>query len=225
MALWDELKVVLLDLEDSGALAPYPDPRMDERQEPPFEIRLQWWASEIAEDLHRRFGDDVKLVVGMGPYPEPQVRRQVNAPDDIPDMDPTLMSVDLVSPITVASGSTVRGELRVENMSAESIVISTNGGVTAQVVDPRTGVVVGGFVGWQTLPSVYFRAAPGDTVVVPVLVGTASLLPELGYAIPAGEWAIQIVLELEEGDGEGRHSSLTERRRLRTPPLPITVTD
>jgi hypothetical protein len=109
-------------------------------------------------------------------------------------------------------------------MTTGIIVICTNGQVTAQVVDPRTRAVVGGFAGGQILPGVYFRAAPGETVVVPVLVGTASFLPDVGYAIPAGEWAIQVVLELADDSGEGWQRSLTERRRLRSRPLPITVT-
>jgi hypothetical protein len=228
VAVWDELKVVLLDLESSGALVSYPDPSVDTHRQPPFEIRLQWWASEIAEDLPRRFGDDVKLVVGLRPYPEPQPRRQVGAPDHIPDMDPTVMSVALDASIAVSSGHTARGALRVHNMSADAIVTCTNGQVTAQVVDPRTRAVVGGFTGAQTLPGVYFRAAAGDTVVVPVLVGTASASADLGYAVPAGDWAIQVILELDDGDGFGWQRGgvgRPSRRRLRTPLLPITVTN
>jgi hypothetical protein len=134
------------------------------------------------------------------------------------------MTVELDAPIIVSSGHTVRGALRIHNLRADTIVICTNGQVTAQVVDPRSRAVVGGFAGGQILPGVYFRAAPGETVVVPVLVGTASLLPELGYAVPAGEWAIRATLELADDSGEGWQRSLTERRRLRTPLLPITVT-
>jgi hypothetical protein len=44
-----------------------------------------------------------------------------------------------------------------------------------------------------------------------ILVATASLVPELGYAIPQGQWAIDLDLEVA---GKGR---------FRTPPLPITV--
>jgi hypothetical protein len=51
MAVWDVCKVALLGLESSGALTQYPDPRLDEHREPPFEIRLQWWASEIVDEL------------------------------------------------------------------------------------------------------------------------------------------------------------------------------
>ncbi len=95
------------------------------------------------------------------------------------------MTVELDAPIVVASGQTVRGALRVHNLSANVIVICTNGQVTAQVADPRTRVVVGGFAGMQKLPLIHFSAAPGETVVVPVLVGTASASQDLGYAVPS----------------------------------------
>jgi len=99
MAVWDELKIVLLDLEGSGALVSYPDPRSDVGQEPLFRIHLAPWATEAAENLHRRFGDDVRLIVGFLRYPECRPRRQhPSAPDDIPDLDPTLMTVDLSFP-------------------------------------------------------------------------------------------------------------------------------
>ncbi len=227
MTVWDELKVVLLELESSGALVGYPDPRMDEGRQPPFGIDLAPWATDIAKELHHRFGDDVELVVGAFSYPDRKPQREhAGAPEDIPDMDLTLMTVELDAPIVVASGHTVRGALRVHNLSANAIVICTNGQVTAQVVDPRTKVVVGGFAGMQKLPLILFRAAPGETVVVPVLVGTASLSPDLGYVVPAGDWAIQMVLELEDENATGwpRGTGTPGRRRVRTPLLPITVT-
>ncbi|MGA2805269.1 MAG: hypothetical protein ABSF89_12910 [Acidimicrobiales bacterium] len=227
MTVWDELKVVLLELEGKGTLVMYPDPRVDDNRQPPFQIHLQAWATDAAESLHRRFGDDVELVVGFLRYPQRQPRRQhTGARDDIPDMDPTLMTVELDAPIVVASGHTVRGALRVHNLSADTIVICTNGHVTAQVLDPDTRAVVGCFAGGQILPGIYFRAAPGETVVVPVLVGTASFSPDLGYVVPAGEWAIQVILELEDENATGwqRGTSRPGRRRVRTPLLPITVT-
>jgi hypothetical protein len=61
-------------------------------------------------------------------------------------------------PSSCPSGHTVRGALRIHNLRADTIVICTNGQVTAQVVDPRSRAVVGGFAGGQILPGVYFRA-------------------------------------------------------------------
>ncbi|MGH2719381.1 MAG: hypothetical protein ACRDJU_12495 [Actinomycetota bacterium] len=64
----------------------------------------------------------------------------------------------------------------------------------------------------QTLPLIYFRAGSGETVAVPLLVGTASFDATLGYAVPPGRWAMDVVVDL--GD----------RGRFRTPPLPVVVT-
>jgi hypothetical protein len=227
MTTWDGLRVVLLELEDSGALTAYPDPRSDEGRQPPLEIHLAPWAVEAAQDPHRRFGDDVRLLVGFRRYPEQELSGGMSAPDGVPEMDPTEMSVEIDAPIVVASGHTMRGALRVYNRSAHDIAVLTNGQVTAQVVDPGTGSVVGCFAGAQTAPLVVFPVPPGCTVVVPVLVGTASALPDLGYAIPRGEWAIRAVLELQEGGRAGlqRPTDQVGRRRVRTALLPITVTD
>lgn len=90
-------------------------------------------------------------------------------------------------------------------------MVATNGMVTARVVDPGTGEVVGGYAGAQTMPLVRFQAEPGQSVTIPLLVGTASSVPELGYAVPPGSWAIDAVLKLEDGT-------------YRTPRFPLTVT-
>jgi hypothetical protein len=131
----------------------------------------------------------------------------------IPDIDPNEMTVELDAPVVVASGHHVHGALRVNNLSADPIVIKTNGVVTAQVVDPRTGEVVGGYSGAQRAPLIRFDVAATSTTVIPLLVGTGSRSPDLGYAIPAGEWAVQATLMLEDG------------RCVRTPLLPIRITD
>ena len=96
VTVWDELKVVLLELEDAGALVQYPDPRVDDNRQPPFEIHFQPWATDVAESLHRRFGDAVELVVGSLRYPECRPWRQhAGTPEDIPQMDQMEMTVEL----------------------------------------------------------------------------------------------------------------------------------
>jgi hypothetical protein len=45
--------------------------------------------------------------------------------------------------------------------------------------------------GAQQLPLVIFRVPPGQTGQVPLLIGTASATPHLGYAIPPGDWGIE----------------------------------
>ncbi len=90
--------------------------------------------------------------------------------------------------------------------------VRTNGKLMAVVLAPATGNVVGGYSGAQRLPVVVFRVPPGERTTIPLLVGTASFVPELGYAVPVGAW--EIAADLHLGDG----------RVGRSPPVPLTIT-
>jgi hypothetical protein len=69
MAEWNEVWAVLARLRDErpGPLMQWPDPSY--QHSPPFRIKLAASSRSIAEDLHRRFGDDVLLTVGFLPFP------------------------------------------------------------------------------------------------------------------------------------------------------------
>ena len=58
-----------------------------------------------------------------------------------------------------------------------------------------------------------FTATPSETVRIPVLVGTASYAPELGYRIPTGTWHLTATIPLSDG------------RHITTPGLELTVID
>ena len=122
--------------------------------------------------------------------------------------------MELDGPAVVRSGATLLHHLTVRNLTGSELQIATNGQVTAAVVDPHTGEVVGGYSGAQSMPLKVFRAAPGGSTRIPLLIGTASVTPRLGYVVPAGEWGIQATLTL----GPDPRSP-----RRRTPILPLTV--
>ncbi|MFF5985704.1 hypothetical protein [Prauserella flavalba] len=212
--VWDSLKVVLTRLcdEQPEVLFGYPDPRVDEYRRPPFCVRLAPWAARTAEELHARFGSDVRLTVGLLPYP-PRETAELIVPafEDTSHSDD--LGVELDGPLSIRSGHTGRHGLRVTNRAGASVTVRTNGKLTAVVVDPGTDRAVGGFAGAQRQPLVRFPIRGGATRVIPLLVGTASFDPALGYAIPPGEWALRAVVALEDG------------RRLLTPALPFTVSE
>lgn len=221
MAVWDELRQALGHLvrEQPGALLEFPDPG-SERVQPPFQIRLAPPALAAAEDLHRRFGDDVLLTVGYLPYPpdrqpDPAPGPLTGQPPGEP-LDPRETDVQLDGPATVRSGQTLHHGLLVGNLTGRELTIATNGQLTAAVVDPQTGLVVGGFAGAQTLARIDFHVVPGATERIPLLIGTASVVPDLGYTVPPGMWGIQVPLDLLR-DGH------TQALR-RTPVLPLTIT-
>jgi hypothetical protein len=219
MTVWDELKPVIARLLDQqpGALASYPLPDFDRVGPLPIEIRLEPWAADVAEQLHRQFGDDVELTVGLLPYPpgRPAHPRQQSAPGDLPALlDPDEVTVTLDEIALVSSGHTLHHHLTVHSLIGSELLL-TSGRVTA-VVDPQTGETVGGFSGAQTLSLKFFRVSPGGSTSIPLLIGTASSRPQLGYAIPPGEWGIQATLTLG-----GLYPGESPRRR--TPILPLTV--
>jgi hypothetical protein len=222
VAVWDELRVFLTWLRDeqSGTLLEFPDPRCEEGQPPPFQITLAPSAVAVAEDLHRRFGDSVLLTVGCLPYPP---GRPPDRPLDILTrpppgelLDPQEAEARLDGPATVRSGQTLHHGLQVRNLTGRELTIATNGQVTAVVVDPRTGNVIGGFAEAQHLIGIDFRVAPGTTERIPLLIGTASFTPALGYTVPAGSWGTQVPLDLQR--------DLHTRELRRTPILPLTIT-
>ncbi|MFF0271121.1 hypothetical protein [Kribbella sp. NPDC004536] len=90
-------------------------------------------------------------------------------------------------------------DLLVTNRSAKDEVLITMGELSSVVTD-GSGNVVGRFAGPHPLPRVGFAVGARETRPVPVLIGTASLVPELGYAVPPGEWTLVVALGTE---GEG----------------------
>jgi hypothetical protein len=219
MAVWDELKVVLSRLRDEqpGALLGYPMPEVDDGRHPPFSIQLAAWASATAEALHRQFGDDLDLTVGALPYPPGRIApTRPTAAEPAGLLDPQELTAELDGPAIVRSGESAGHGLLLTNLTSHAIQIETNGHVTADVVDPTTGEVIGGSSGPQLLPLVMFRVEPGQTVRIPLLIGTDSITPQLGYTIPAGIWGLQVTLTL----GPDHHDSLHRR----TPVLPLAVT-
>jgi hypothetical protein len=126
------------------------------------------------------------------------------------------VTVELDERAVVSSGHTLNRYLTVHNLAGRELQLATNGRVTAVVVDPQSREAVGGFSGAQIVPLRIFRVPPGGSTRIPLLIGTASSRPQLGYAVPPGEWGIQVTLTL------GPHPIDSPRRR--TPILPLTVT-
>ncbi len=175
-------------------------------------VDLAAYAEEGARRLVERYGDAVEVRVGVLGYP---VDLGEGRPAPLASQEPPLDdTVDIhgVRPLVVRSGYELDSELLITNHGPSSLVIENWGKEIGRVLDPATGEVVGGFSGGHPAPLVRFTASPGESVTVPLIVGTASYRRSLGYAVPPGEWAVEVVLDLG-----------TNRRR-RAPLLPLHVT-
>jgi hypothetical protein len=213
VAVWDELKIVLaaLQQQDPLPLTSFPGPEFDQGRRPPFEIGLAAWATHIAEQLHDRFGGDVMLTVGAMRYPQ---RALAHEPARLlgistPVLGPGQATIAWATPLRVRSGHTAQHDMAITNVGTEQVKVS--GPLIAEVVDLDSGEIVGGYTGAVSLVLMIVVISPGATRQIPVLVGTDSLRPDLGYALPPGEWGAQTTLWLAGSP-------------VRTPILPVTIT-
>jgi len=176
-------------------------------------VHLRASEETLAAELHERYGGAIELTVGQFPYPDlPQFHPVIEPPGGrAPLLPQDLADVSLPSGFTIRSGEDLMSGLLTHNNSDDELVIETNGQVTTRVMDPETDQWVGGFTGAQHVPLVLFRVPPHGTVELPMLIGTASSVPQLGYAVPPGRWSIEVTLRF------------TDRGAFRTPPLPISV--
>lgn len=209
-----ELRQVLLELQRDPArpLRGWPDPREENLDQAPVDIELAGDAAALAQALHERFGELVRLRVGFLPYPpgSATVPPPWRAPAEPLPAD--LAVVELAEPAVVPSGRTLVTRLVVLNRGGSELVLSTTGELRGDVVDPTSGDVVGGESGMQIQPHVAFRVPAEGSRTVPLRVGTESRVPRLGWTVPPGEWAIEVDL------------TVWRRGAFRTPRLPLRVT-
>jgi hypothetical protein len=120
------------------------------------------------------------------------------------------LDVTLIAPLLIRTGRFAHRDVLVTNRTPRRQVLLTNGELQSAVTD-TSGRMVGGYVGPHALPRVEFAIEPHETRPVPVLIGTASVVLDLPYAVPPGTWSLVISLGIDSGN-------------LLSTPLPPTIT-
>ena len=200
MGGWDSLRVELRRLleESPDAFMFLPDPD-SERSEKRIRIGLAAWATDIAADFHARYGDLLDLHVGMMRFPGRELLGNAHLLQVHGEpAEGAGFGVEPLAPLTVRSGRHAHRDLLITNRTERTELLITNGELSSAVTN-SSGAVVGRFAGPHTLARVGFEIAPQQTRPVPVLIGTASMVPELGYAVPPGQWTLVVVLQTETG--------------------------
>jgi hypothetical protein len=106
----------------------------------------------------------------------------------------------------------------VTNTGGEVVSFESGSPLTALVYMPGTDEVVGIYTGGIAGVGIGAELGPGESIDVDVLGGTASCDPDLGYALPPGDYEVRAPVEQYEypEDRFERHAILSE-------PTPLTV--
>lgn len=202
MTGWQSLRVDLRRLfeESPGALVVGPNPD-SERREPPIRIQLAAWATDIAATLNAKYGSLLDLEVGAMTFP---ARQLWLSEDLLPQLrgapaESAGLEVEALSPLSVRTGRFTHEDVLVTNRTAHEQVLLTNGALTCAVID-SSGGIVGLYVGPRNASRVGFAIEPHQSRPVRVLIGTASMVPDLGYAVPPGQWRLVIALHTNSGN-------------------------
>jgi hypothetical protein len=187
-------------------------------------VELRADGEDLARRILDRYGDLVSITLGVLPYPDPTLVSDDNVcVMEIPPAPTDPISLDAVltlSEPSVGSGNDFDGVVTVTNTGNEVIQFESGSPLTALVSGPDDEAVVGVYTGPIAGVGVSADLGPGDSVDIDVLGGTASCDPELGYALPPGEYQVRVPVEQYEYPG-----GEFESHAILSDPAPLTITD
>ena len=160
-------------------------------------VQLRADVESVAQDLVARYGDVVSITLGNLPYPASTgatsgatgaCTADVTGPTDLNGL-----RADLSFPNpTVHSGQDIGGTVTVTNTGNAPATFQSGSPLVGWVVQPGTTSVVASYTGGIAGVGVGGTLAPGESSEIPVLVGTASCGPGVGYALPPGQYDVLV---------------------------------
>lgn len=206
MRPWEILREELIRIREEDPRALRSGPSLDhlDSQPAPVQVHLKAWAAPRAHRLHDALGDYVELVVGVQRFPQRVPLHGIISQREMPDADPTRVTVATDGDLVATSGRVLQTEVRVANHS-DAVLTMSDPTLYGVVLDPHTGTVVNGDIRW--VPAIAAPPAninPGSSRSLQARVPTASCSPTLGYSVPPGDWEVRFRLPLRGGD---RYSS------------------
>lgn len=161
-------------------------------------VELRADGEQIAGEILKRYGDLVEVTVGALSYPDrgliggfPCGLTLPPAPAEARALVATLELVDT----EVAPGADFQGVATITNTGEGVVEFESDSPLIAFVFWPGGVDVVGVLTGNVAGLSVRADLAPGESIDIEVIGGTASCDPELGYMLPPGAYEVRAATE------------------------------
>lgn len=182
-------------------------------------VQLRPDAETLAGSILAAYGDLVRITLGLLPYPDRFAGDPVCPPIGTIATDTPLVAVTTLEAAATRPGEDFRGTVTVTNSGPVAFDFQSGPTQTAVVYELGGDAPSGFYTG--SLDAIGFgkRLAPGESVDLEVVGGTASCDPALGYALPPGAYEVRVpVVQLTMRD-----AAPTEVSYVLSEPVPLTV--
>lgn len=179
------------------------------RRTAPGEVTLFAPYEHAAAELHARYGDRLRLWVGGKRYPPEMITQAaIPLPVSAPDYCALRVLAQLRQVVAV-SGALLDGTAEFSNIGPRRLRV-LSGIVTGGLRRPGDVIMAGAFHGAVAAIGYRLELGPGDRQVVPLVVGSDSVLPDRTYLLPPGDYEVVVAQQLpfldEHGDITGRRA-------------------
>ena len=187
-------------------------------------VQLRPDSESVARDLVARYGDNVSITLGNLPYPASTggtsgaveaCAADLSGPTDMNGLRADLTFTDP----TVHSGQDIDGTITVTNVGSEPATYQSGSPLVGWIVQPGTTNIVASYTGGIAGVGLGGTLAPGESSEIPVLVGTASCEPSVGYTLPPGQYEVLVPVVVLYPQREGDPTV----NQLVTSPAALTV--
>ncbi len=167
------------------------DPRQPWAGSGPGNLTLRAPFEDIAAALHAEFGTSLNIWLGLKPYPPSRIAD----PHAVPVPQPTITVTGLEMTMTLAdvqvtSGETLNGSITFHNRGRTRITGMTGATLTAGLRSQGNDHMASQYAGTLWNLGMIIDLGSGDSRTLPLLVGTASCLPDTSYVVPSGRYEV-----------------------------------
>jgi hypothetical protein len=182
-------------------------------------VSLRADAIDLAAELADEYPGALELQVGLLPFPAAELPPWYDCSEPMSRLvseSPLRVTARIDSP--VHPGDDLRGGATVTNKSEEMVVFDSGDPATAVVVLAGTQTIVAMFDGAVGGVGAGGELLPGASKELGIVGGTASCDPDLGYALPPGDYEVIVLVDQYAYPNDEFQLSY-----LASDPVPLTV--
>lgn len=154
-------------------------------------------AQALARNLREKYGDAIEISVGLFPYPPPDdpQRACLDIRPIVLEHSPLVAAVEVDR--TIVAGAHYEGEVRLTNAGPVSLEFDTSSNFSLFLFRPGDPDPIGMSELGSMGTGYGADLAPGESVRLPAVGGTASCDLGLGYVVPAGIYEARALVDFE----------------------------